>query len=92
MSKPTVTFREVVDRIKADEQRTMLDVLCLVRVQAGVSFQASRAAYMGTRVQPETARDLAAWALQTRGATLDTMALIEAPTRAKRGTREPEPV
>ena len=87
-----MTFRELVDSMMTQTGMGITNVLHTIRwrqMNSGVSTQALRRAYEGTRVHPETARDLRVWAATVHKVELDELQMLKAPVATKtRGKRD----
>jgi hypothetical protein len=84
MTKPTLpTFRQLVELEYTAKGKSLEALYASVREFGGVCRDSCRAALRGTRVGPETALSLTAWALAKHNITIDTRALEYAPKKQK---------
>lgn len=81
---PAMTFRQLVDLRYLAKGRSKTAVVDEIHAQSGISKSSLDAMYVGTRVLPETADRLMAWASEYHpGVELGRVILTDAPPRKR---------
>lgn len=79
-----MTFRELIDAKYLSVGISKEQMLSMVYVATGVSRSSLRAAFNGTQVSGQTAKDLCQWALVAHKTELDFESLVLAPAKAQK--------